>query len=52
MSLNDETGWRNFYRCPQCKNEWDDEWSSIVNDDCPICGCRHVEPHMSEETIS
>ena len=41
--------WRNLYRCPRCKHEWDDCWDCQCDDDCPECGCRHVSPYESEE---
>lgn len=44
-----EENWRNFYQCPDCGEEWEDVWSSQVNDDCPCCGLREVEPYTSEE---
>lgn len=34
-----------FYRCPNCGEEWDDEWSCAVNSDCPECGARDIEPY-------
>lgn len=40
---------RNFYRCPQCETEWEDEWDSTCDDDCPACGCRHISPYQSED---
>lgn len=39
----------NYYTCPDCNKDWTDEWSSTCNDDCPHCGCRHIEPCRSEE---
>ena len=44
-----EMKWRNFYRCPRCKHEWEDCWDCQCDDDCPKCGCRHVSPYESEE---
>lgn len=40
---------RNFYVCPQCKHEWDDDWSAMCDDDCPRCGLRHIQPIRSED---
>jgi hypothetical protein len=47
---------RNYYRCDHAdsleKNrpafEWQDEWSCMCNDRCPICG-HEVEPNKSTE---
>lgn len=39
----------NYYRCPECEHEWEDEWSCQVDDDCPECGARHISPYDSED---
>ncbi len=39
----------NHYRCERCDGAWTDEWSSMCDDDCPICGARHVSPHDSDD---
>ena len=39
----------NEYTCYRCEYEWSDEWSSIVDDDCPKCGARHCSPDESTE---
>jgi len=41
--------YNNHYTCPECGYDWEDEWTSQCDDDCPACGCRHVTPHKSEE---
>jgi predicted nucleic acid-binding Zn-ribbon protein len=41
--------WHNFYCCPQCGHQWEDDWDSQCDDDCPECGCRHISPYKSEE---
>ena len=41
----------NHYRCERCDGAWTDEWSSMCDDDCPICGARHMSPHDSDETL-
>jgi hypothetical protein len=33
---------RNYYECYRCDASWEDEWSSIVDDECGDCGARHV----------
>jgi hypothetical protein len=27
----------NHYRCPDCKTEWSDTWTTTCDDDCPTC---------------
>jgi DNA-directed RNA polymerase subunit RPC12/RpoP len=47
----DEAGapeFENYYRCPDCDNEWSDIWTATCDDDCPKCGHRHVSPYESE----
>ena len=39
---------RNFYRCPNCRIEWQDEWDSMCNDHCPQCDAE-IEPYDSED---
>lgn len=39
--------WLNSYRCDDCSEEWDDEWSCKCDDRCPICDEEH-EPYKSE----
>lgn len=43
------SGFTNHYVCPECAHEWTDEWSCMVDDDCPECGARHISPFMSED---
>jgi hypothetical protein len=40
---------RNYYRCSDCREEWDDEWCCTCVDDCPHCGERHMSPYESED---
>ncbi len=40
----------NHYRCPECGEEWQDEWSCACNDECPGCGLKDIEPRESVET--
>jgi hypothetical protein len=35
---------RSHYECAECGEGWTDEWSCMVDDDCPSCGARHVSP--------
>jgi len=45
----DESTFRNYYRCASCGCEWTDVWSSQCDDDCPNCGARHMSPYKSED---
>ena len=40
---------RNHYECPRCEGEWQGEWSSMCDDDCALCGMRHVSPYESDD---
>ena len=40
---------RNFYRCATCGSEWTDVWPAQCDDDCPLCGTRHMSPYKSED---
>ena len=40
---------RNFYRCATCGCEWTDVWPAQCDDDCPLCGARHMSPYKSED---
>lgn len=42
----------NFYRCPRCKQGWEDVWSCMCDDDCPHYGCRHIAPYKSQDIES
>jgi hypothetical protein len=39
---------RNYYCCPNDQTTWNDDWSCMCNDKCPICGTE-VEPYESED---
>jgi len=39
----------NRFRCERCSHEWADEWSSMCDDDCPMCGARHMSPCESDD---
>jgi rubrerythrin len=39
----------NRYRCERCGHERTDEWTATCDDDCPVCGARHMEPYASED---
>ena len=40
---------RNFYRCDDCGNRWVDEYPGIPDDDCNVCGNRHLRAWLTEE---
>ena len=41
-------GWySNHYRCPHCRQEWQDEGDCACNDKCPACN-KEIEPYASE----
>lgn len=43
------TWWTNHYRCPCCRHEWEDGWDCMVNDECPTCAAREIEPYYSDD---
>jgi DNA-directed RNA polymerase subunit RPC12/RpoP len=40
---------RNYYKCANCSREWEDNWSSMSDDDCPYCGARHMSPYDTDD---
>ena len=40
---------RNHYRCDRCGHEWSDDWTATCDDDCPLCGARHMSPYKSDD---
>lgn len=40
--------YRNSYVCPYDGTEWDDVWSCMCNDKCPVCN-KEIEPTDSVE---
>lgn len=40
---------RSHYKCYRCNEEWDDEWSSIVDDECGACGARHISAAETDD---
>ena len=40
---------RNFYRCDDCGHRWVDEYPGIPDDDCNVCGNRHLQAWLTEE---
>lgn len=43
----DETLYRNSYRCPGCGAEWQDTWDSGCDDECGDCGMQDISPYES-----
>lgn len=41
----------NHYECPRCGHKWEDQWSSMCDDDCPHCGCRHISPTHTTDAM-
>jgi len=39
----------NHYTCARCGHGWIDEWSCMCDDDCPLCGARHMSPVESDD---
>ena len=37
--------YNNRYECDRCGETWEEEWSCMVDDDCPGCGARETEPY-------
>lgn len=40
---------RNYYHCAECGREWTAVRSAQCDDDCPLCGARHMAPYRSED---
>ena len=38
----------NHYKCRQCGQAWEDEWSCMCDDECPHCGARDASPVKSD----
>jgi len=30
------------YRCPECGHEWEEQWSSACDSECPNCGTKNI----------
>ncbi|MBB4315431.1 hypothetical protein [Roseospira marina] len=43
------TWYVNYYRCPACGHEWDSEWGTMCDEECPECDERAISPCDSEE---
>lgn len=40
---------RNFYKCPNCGERWEDLWSCACDDQCPKCLTKNISPTHSED---
>jgi hypothetical protein len=38
----------NCYKCPRCASMWEDEWSCMCDDRCPVCNM-DSSPVFSED---
>lgn len=38
----------NYYRCSNCGNEWEDDWSCACDDECSNCGT-DMTPYFSDD---
>ena len=45
----DPTMYVNYYKCPRCKEKWQDFWDCACDDRCPACGLS-VSPYEILET--
>jgi len=41
--------YRNHYHCGDCGMDWEDEWSSCCDDECPNCGSSDWSPSRSDD---
>jgi len=44
-----ELKFHNYYECPNCGHEWEDEWDCMVDDECGECGCSDISPYKSDD---
>jgi len=40
----------NFYKCINCRNEWEDSWDAMCDDECPQCGTI-MTPYQSDNLL-
>ncbi|MGN6309766.1 MAG: hypothetical protein ACTHNN_09435 [Xanthobacteraceae bacterium] len=43
------TWFLNHYECDRCHRRWAEEWSCMVDCECPHCGARDMTPHTSDD---
>ena len=46
--MEDEGRYTNHYLCPNDNTLWDDDWSCMCNDRCPVCDAE-IEPYASTD---
>jgi predicted Zn-ribbon and HTH transcriptional regulator len=39
-----------YYQCPDCGNDWHEEWSCACDSECPHCGARNIQATSWEDT--
>lgn len=39
------------YRCPKCGHEWQDQWTSACDSECPYCGLKNITAFSCDEAI-
>lgn len=45
----EESRYKNYYRCPSCGKKWSEQWSSGCDSECPSCDMNNISPYKSEE---
>ncbi len=48
MDTSPQDRYLNRYTCPRCLSDWSDFGDATLEDNCPNCGCKNVEPWSSE----
>jgi hypothetical protein len=48
--FNPEEWYINYYKCPECGNQWNSENDCCCNDKCRDCLTKDVRPYKSKET--
>lgn len=38
----------NHYKCSDCGEEWQDQWSAMCDDECPSCGTDNAPEESTE----
>lgn len=51
--LNDDTSkmwFLNYYECPTCNIDWEDQWDCQCDDECPECGVAYSPVNSDDLT--
>jgi hypothetical protein len=40
---------RNYYRCEECRHQWENQSSAMCDGDCSQCGAWHMRPYDSDD---